>query len=110
MKTMPPFPTHPQHSKARREQAGRRREHGSTSFVPVHFYIYFSADYRSPRNSRVCAGLGARNLSGVDMYPIRGQTVLLRALWLRYWVLKGVKYSSTYLIPRDVETCVLSDP
>ncbi|KAF7326371.1 Nuclear export factor [Mycena venus] len=52
----------------------------------------------------VCAGLGARTLGGVedkDMYPIRGQTVLLRAPWVKF----GRAISSkdglwTYIIPR----------
>lgn len=52
----------------------------------------------------VCAGLGARFLGGVEdkaMYPIRGQTVLLRAPWVRF----GRTTSSTsglwtYIIPR----------
>ncbi|KAJ7207059.1 hypothetical protein GGX14DRAFT_635946 [Mycena pura] len=52
----------------------------------------------------VCVGLEARNLGGVedkDMYPIRGQTVLLRAPWIKF----GRAISSkdglwTYIIPR----------
>ena len=52
----------------------------------------------------ICAGLGARTLGGVedrDMYPVRGQTVLLRAPW----VTKGRSFvvesgSKTYIIPR----------
>jgi len=52
----------------------------------------------------VCVGLGARTLGGVedkDMYPIRGQTVLLRAPWIKF----GRAISSkgglwTYIIPR----------
>lgn len=52
----------------------------------------------------VCAGLGARSLGGIedkDMYPIRGQTVLLRAPWIKF----GCTLSSrdglwTYVIPR----------
>lgn len=52
----------------------------------------------------LCAGLGARFLGGVedkDMYPIRGQTLLIRAPWLRF----GRTVSSkdglwTYIIPR----------
>ncbi|KAJ7871319.1 hypothetical protein B0H13DRAFT_1634268 [Mycena leptocephala] len=52
----------------------------------------------------VCVGLGARTLGGVedkDMYPIRGQTVLLRAPWIKF----GRTMSSesglwTYVIPR----------
>ncbi|KAJ7143344.1 D-amino-acid oxidase [Mycena crocata] len=58
----------------------------------------------SPSAVVVCVGLGARTLGGVedkDMYPIRGQTVLLRAPWVRF----GRAISSkgglwTYIIPR----------
>lgn len=59
---------------------------------------------RAPDALVVCAGLSARTLGGVedkDMYPIRGQTVLLRAPWVRF----GRTQSSldglwTYIIPR----------
>ena len=52
----------------------------------------------------ICAGIGARFLGGVedkDVYPIRGQTVLLRAPWIKF----GRTQSSldglwTYIIPR----------
>jgi D-amino-acid oxidase len=58
----------------------------------------------SPAAVVVCVGLGARTLGGVedkDMYPIRGQTVLLRAPWVKF----GRAISSkdglwTYIIPR----------
>ncbi|KAJ7749293.1 D-amino-acid oxidase [Mycena maculata] len=58
----------------------------------------------SPSAVIVCVGLGARTLGGVedkDMYPIRGQTVLVRAPWVRF----GRAISSknglwTYIIPR----------
>jgi glycine/D-amino acid oxidase-like deaminating enzyme len=52
----------------------------------------------------ICAGLGARTLGGVedkDMYPVRGQTVLLRAPWVeggRSLVIESG--SKTYIIPR----------
>lgn len=52
----------------------------------------------------ICAGLGARTLGGVedrDMYPVRGQTVLLRAPWVtegRSFVIESG--SKTYIIPR----------
>lgn len=52
----------------------------------------------------VCAGLGARMLGGVEdknMYPIRGQTVLLRAPWIRYGRTMVEKNGlRTYTIPR----------
>ena len=52
----------------------------------------------------VCPGLGARTLGGVNdtrMFPIRGQTLLIRAPWVRF----GRTISSkdglwTYIIPR----------
>jgi glycine/D-amino acid oxidase-like deaminating enzyme len=52
----------------------------------------------------VCAGIGARFLGGVadaDVFPIRGQTVLVRAPWVTF----GRTISSktglwTYIIPR----------
>ena len=53
----------------------------------------------------ICAGLGARTLGGVedkDMYPVRGQTVLLRAPWVnegRSFVVESG--SKTYIIPRQ---------
>ena len=53
----------------------------------------------------VCAGIGARMLGGVedrDVHPIRGQTVLIRAPWVKF----GKTASSldglwTYVIPRS---------
>ena len=59
---------------------------------------------RNPDAIIVCAGLGARFLGGVEdknIYPIRGQTVLIRAPWIRF----GKTQSSydgiwTYIIPR----------
>lgn len=58
----------------------------------------------SPSAVIVCVGLGARTLGGVedkDVYPIRGQTVLIRAPWIKF----GRAISSkgglwTYIIPR----------
>ncbi|KAJ7070310.1 hypothetical protein B0H15DRAFT_968671, partial [Mycena belliarum] len=58
----------------------------------------------SPAAVLVCVGLGARTMGGVedkDVYPIRGQTVLLRAPWVKF----GRAASSrsglwTYIIPR----------
>ncbi|KAF8876924.1 D-aspartate oxidase [Infundibulicybe gibba] len=52
----------------------------------------------------VCAGLGARFLGGVedkDVFPIRGQTVLLRAPWIDFGRSRSLKDGSwTYVIPR----------
>ena len=52
----------------------------------------------------VCVGIGARTLGGVedkDVHPIRGQTILIRAPWVK----SGKTASSldgrwTYVIPR----------
>jgi D-aspartate oxidase len=52
----------------------------------------------------VCAGLGARSLGGVEdknMHPIRGQTVLLRAPWVKFGRTIDMENASwTYIIPR----------
>jgi len=59
----------------------------------------------------ICAGLGARTLGGVedqDVYPVRGQTVLLHAPWVnegRSLVVESV--SKTYIIPRQGGTVVV---
>lgn len=52
----------------------------------------------------ICAGIGARTLGGVEdtaVFPIRGQTVLMRTPWIKF----GRTCSShdglwTYIIPR----------
>lgn len=50
----------------------------------------------------ICAGLGARSLGGVedqDVYPTRGQTVILRAPWVKTGrTLTGKDW--VYIIPR----------
>ena len=51
----------------------------------------------------VAVGLGARFLGGVEdkaMYPVRGQTVLVRAPWVRFGKTKITESNSTYIIPR----------
>lgn len=64
------------------------------------------APNRRPHAVIVCAGLGARALGGVedlDVYPIRGQTVLVRAPWVRFGrTLSGSGDDAvwTYVIPR----------
>jgi len=59
----------------------------------------------------ICVGLGARTLGGVedkDVYPVRGQTVLLRAPWIEggrsFVVESGAK---TYIIPRRGGTVIV---
>ncbi|KAG1741529.1 uncharacterized protein EDB91DRAFT_1328892 [Suillus paluster] len=53
----------------------------------------------------VCAGIGARTLGGVedkDVFPIRGQTVLLRAPWVKFGrALNEANGTRTYTIPRS---------
>jgi glycine/D-amino acid oxidase-like deaminating enzyme len=51
----------------------------------------------------VCAGIGARFLGGVedkDVFPIRGQTVLIRAPWVKFGRTVHGKDEITYIIPR----------
>ncbi|KAK2465596.1 hypothetical protein APHAL10511_002488 [Amanita phalloides] len=52
----------------------------------------------------VCLGLGARKLAGVDdknVYPIRGQTVIMNAPWIRSGVAaSNEKGAFSYIIPR----------
>ena len=53
----------------------------------------------------VCAGLGARTLGGVedaDVYPVRGQVVLVRAPWIKFGrtVSHAAEGQWNYVIPR----------
>ena len=51
----------------------------------------------------VCAGIGARFLGGVedkDVYPIRGQTVLIRAPWVKFGRTFDRPNETAYIIPR----------
>ena len=54
----------------------------------------------------VAVGLGARFLGGVEdkgMYPIRGQTILIRAPWVRFGkseITEPTMSRMTYIIPR----------
>jgi D-amino-acid oxidase len=59
----------------------------------------------------ICVGLGARMLGGVedkDVYPVRGQTVQLRAPWIEegrsFVVESGAK---TYIVPRRGGTVII---
>jgi len=51
-----------------------------------------------------CPGIGARFLGGIedkDVYPVRGQTILLRAPWIKYGrTLSGADGSYVYMMPR----------
>lgn len=60
----------------------------------------------------VCAGLGARSLGGVDdmlVFPIRGQTVLIRAPWVKGSATfrDDTGGNWTYIIPRRSGNVVL---
>jgi len=52
----------------------------------------------------ICAGIGARALGGVedrDVHPIRGQTVLIRAPWVKFGKTSSCLDGRwTYVIPR----------
>ena len=51
----------------------------------------------------VCVGLGARFLGGVEdktIYPLRGQTVILHAPWVRSGHTLEAAEEWTYIIPR----------
>ena len=62
------------------------------------------AGARPPDAIMVCAGLGARTLGGVDdkdVFPMRGQTVHLRAPWVRLGrTISAEDGLWTYVIPR----------
>ena len=65
----------------------------------------------------VCAGIGARFLGGVedkDVYPVRGQTVLIRAPWVKFGRTLNHAGAITYIVPRrsgDVsEAVIYTDP
>jgi D-amino-acid oxidase len=51
-----------------------------------------------------CPGIGARFLGGIedkDVYPVRGQTILLRAPWIKYGrTLSRADGSYAYMMPR----------
>jgi glycine/D-amino acid oxidase-like deaminating enzyme len=63
-----------------------------------------SQDPRLPAAVIVCAGIGARFLGGVEdttVYPVRGQTVLLRAPWITFGrTISSIDGTWTYIIPR----------
>ncbi|EIN08914.1 D-amino-acid oxidase [Punctularia strigosozonata HHB-11173 SS5] len=70
----------------------------------AHVFTGPSKRISPPEAVVVCAGLGARFLGGVedrDVYPIRGQTVLLRAPWVKFGrTISSVDGLWTYIIPR----------
>ncbi|KAG8938693.1 hypothetical protein FRC03_007000, partial [Tulasnella sp. 419] len=64
----------------------------------------FSHKEEKPDAVVVCTGIGARSLGGVedsDLYPVRGQTVLIRAPWIKFGRTLSRKDGVwTYIIPR----------
>ena len=57
----------------------------------------------SPDAVVVCAGIGARALGGVEdknVFPVRGQTALLRAPWVTFGRSMSGLDDETYIIPR----------
>ena len=86
-----------------------RRQGGKIERASIHHISQLAggaySDGWKPDAIVVCTGLGARFLGGVedkDVYPSRGQTVLLRAPWIKF----GRTFSDlktglwTYIIPR----------
>ncbi|KIM59117.1 hypothetical protein SCLCIDRAFT_1218117 [Scleroderma citrinum Foug A] len=59
---------------------------------------------QKPNGVVVCVGIGARFLGGIedkDVFPIRGQTIALRAPWVRYGrSISKADGSYTYSIPK----------
>jgi len=65
--------------------------------------VIHGAFFPAPDAVIVCAGLGARFLGGVedkDVFPIRGQTALLLAPWIKFGRTQNSVDSWTYIIPR----------
>ncbi|KAH7098324.1 D-amino-acid oxidase [Auriculariales sp. MPI-PUGE-AT-0066] len=58
----------------------------------------------------ICTGIGARSLGGVEdttVYPIRGQTVVIRAPWVKFGRAFSTGKLSAYIIPRRSGDVVL---
>ncbi|TFK67136.1 D-amino-acid oxidase [Pluteus cervinus] len=82
-------------------------ENGARAFTQLPAYPRVDdrqQQQRRPDAIIVCAGIGARFLGGVEdksVYPLRGQTVLLRSPWVRFGrTLCGSDGVWTYVIPR----------
>jgi D-amino-acid oxidase len=82
---------------------------GGTCLRRTLSHIHETLEY-DPQAIIVCCGIGARNLGGVedsDMYPMRGQVVVIDAPWCRNgWTRQvgsldgGEGGERTYVIPR----------
>ncbi|KAG8778443.1 hypothetical protein FRC12_024981 [Ceratobasidium sp. 428] len=58
----------------------------------------------------VCTGIGTRSLGGVDdhnVFPVRGQTVLIRAPWVTFGISEKTPDHISYIIPRRSGDVVL---
>lgn len=72
-----------------------------------------SASPVSPDGIIVCTGLGSRFLGGVedkDVYPIRGQTVIIHAPWVNKMISNFhpvEQQSADYIIPRKSGDVIL---
>lgn len=52
----------------------------------------------------ICTGIGSRSLGGVedsDVFPIRGQTVIIRAPWVTFGISEKTPECISYIIPRQ---------
>ncbi|KAH8110280.1 D-aspartate oxidase [Phellopilus nigrolimitatus] len=85
-----------------------RSQGGRTQRAAVHHISQLAegaySDKLRPAAIIVCTGIGSRALGGVedkDVYPIRGQTVVLHAPWIRFGRTQSSKDGLwTYIIPR----------
>ncbi|KAF8999842.1 D-amino-acid oxidase [Cyathus striatus] len=80
-------------------------EGGADAFLPSPPSSTFITDIRpkGPDAVIVCTGLGSRTLGGVedkDVYPVRGQTVILDAPWVRFGKMLSGGKDWGYVIPR----------
>ncbi|KAN0085972.1 D-aspartate oxidase [Tylopilus felleus] len=60
---------------------------GSTKRVNLQHISQVLDNITNPAGIIACPGIGARFLGGIedkDVYPVRGQTILLRAPWIKY--------------------------
>ncbi|KAG8744307.1 hypothetical protein FRC10_010379 [Ceratobasidium sp. 414] len=58
----------------------------------------------------VCTGIGTRSLGGVEdrnVFPVRGQTVLIRAPWINFGISEKTPDHISYIIPRQSGDVVL---
>ncbi|KIJ14603.1 D-aspartate oxidase [Paxillus involutus ATCC 200175] len=77
---------------------------GTTKRVQLQHISQVFDSTQNPAAIVACPGIGARFLGGIEdknIYPIRGQTILLRAPWVKYGrSLSGADGSYAYFMPR----------